>query len=34
MVTGTHYHTFPPETELGNMARTCEWGRDASAKAV
>ena len=24
-----YYHMFPPESEQGNMACTCEWGQQA-----
>jgi hypothetical protein len=34
MVVAMYYHMFPPVGEQGNMACTCEWGRDDSAKAA
>ena len=34
MVVAMYYHIFPPLGEQGNMACTCEWGRDDSAKAA
>jgi len=34
MVAGMYYHMFPPEGEQGNMACTCEWGHEDSAKAA
>ncbi|HEY4905001.1 MAG TPA: hypothetical protein VIH89_16120 [Candidatus Sulfotelmatobacter sp.] len=34
MVIGMYYHMFPPESEHGNMACTCEWGRHDSGKAA
>ena len=33
MVIGMYYHMFPPESEQGRMACTCEWGHKASLRA-
>jgi hypothetical protein len=34
MAIGMYYHMFPPKSEHGNMACTCEWGRKHSAEAA
>lgn len=34
MVMGMYYHMFPPETEQGRMACTCEWGHKYSKRAA
>jgi hypothetical protein len=34
MVIGMYYHMFPPQSEHGNMACTCEWGRKDSVQAA
>jgi len=34
MVIGMYYHMFPPETEQGKMACTCEWGHKPSMQAA
>lgn len=34
MVIGMYYHMFPPETEQGKMACTCEWGGGHSMQAA
>ena len=33
MAIGMYYHMFPPESEHGRMACTCEWGHKASMRA-
>ncbi len=34
MVIGMYYHMFPPESEHGKMACTCEWGHKPSMQAA
>jgi len=34
MVIGMYYHVFPPESEEGKVACTCEWGHKPSMQAA
>jgi hypothetical protein len=34
MVIGMYYHMFPPESEHGKMACTCEWGHKHSMQVA